>query len=135
MWLDDLVTVLTATGGWSYGTDLFYGAKAVPPLLASGFATTHLMATGGTAPDHTHNDLSTPAYEQPGAQVTFRAGKEDLAFAKAYAARNAYYPVRNQTINGTWYMWIKVLQEPFALGIDDRGQTRVAFNLLGKKKP
>jgi hypothetical protein len=34
-----------------------------------------------------------------------------------------------------FYLWIRPLQEPFDLGIDEKGRARVAFNVTTRKTP
>lgn len=134
-WLNDLVTQLQAEGVGTFNADIFASSKAVPPVLASGFATIVIIDTGGTDPEKTHNSVILPAYLRPSAQLTARADSYEAADAKARAAYAALVKVRNQFIGATWYKWINPLQEPFDGGVDDRGQIRVWFNVIGNKRP
>lgn len=134
-WLADIITVLEGASVGTFNADLFASTMADVPLLASGVPTVAVVETGGTAPDNTQNATVTPAYLQPGAQVMVRGGDYVATMAKARAAYNALFAVRNQFINSGWYVSIRPTQEPFDLGVDDRGQARVAFNVLGKKRP
>ena len=77
------------------------------------------------------NNTIYPAFLQPSAQLTFRANTYREARDMADEAYAALF-VRNRFINSGWYQWIKALQEPFDLGVDDRNQCRVAFNVVGK---
>lgn len=131
--LNDLVTQLEADALGTYGTDIFVSSKATVPKIAAG--SIHLADTGGTAPVLTHNDLLSPAYVQPSAQVTIRHNTYEGAMTKAVAVRNSLSKIRNQLLNATWYLWVKPQQEPIDLGIDDTGQTRFAFNVLARKRP
>lgn len=132
MWIDDIVKLLEDAGVGTFGTDIFASTLHSVPMLPSGEATIQIIETGGTAPENIHNEVIKPAYRQPGAQITTRAGDYVTAHNKAAAAYSALF-VRNQTINSSWYQWIKALQEPFDSGVDGRGQVMVRFNVIGKK--
>jgi hypothetical protein len=52
------------------------------------------------------------------------------------AAYNTLVKVRNQTLNGTWYLEIRGLQSvPIDLGLDENGYARVSINIVGIKRP
>jgi hypothetical protein len=130
MFLDDLVTQLEADNVGTLRVNLFRGAKTAVPMLASGAATLHLIETGGGGPEHTQNNTIFPSYLHPSAQLTARADNYDNARAMADAAYRSLVKVRNQFINSGWYRSIKPLQEPNeAMGVDDRGQVRILFNV------
>jgi hypothetical protein len=134
--LDDLASVLVGGGLGTLGTDLFLSSRAVVPALPSG-STVHIIETGGTAPHNTHNSTASPAYLQPGAQITVRANDYRVAITKARAVYESLYGIRNEFIGSGWYLWVKPLQEPFDLGVEDNGQSRVAFNVIARynKRP
>lgn len=135
-WLDDIVTVLEDAGVGVLGVNIFVGSRATVPAVVSGEVSLHVVATPGTSPEHTHNSVIVPGYVQPGAQLCARGEDLDLCYALAQDAYNACYAVRNQFINSGWYKWIRPTQEPYDLGgVDDRDQVRVAFNVLGNKRP
>lgn len=131
--LDDLAWQLEDDGVATRGTDLFLTTRASVPFLASGTAATlHIIETGGTAPQRTHNSLDAPAYLRPSAQVVARANSYEVARAMALDAYISLAAVRNQFIpsgGGSWYLEIAPLQDPFDLGLDERKQCRVAFNV------
>lgn len=129
----DLVAHYQSLNLGTYATDLFTTTKANIPVLASGLPTIQILETGGTAPDHIHNSATRPAYLQPSAQITVRATSPDTARLKAEELFYASH-VRNAFINSGWYMWIKPLQNPFDGGVDERGQARFQFNVIGKKR-
>ncbi len=134
-WLDDIATQLTAEGVAALGVDLRASTKAAVRVMASGRASLHIIATGGSSPDNTHNSVITPAYINPSAQLVSRADDYKTAETMAFAAYFALYKVRNQFINSGWYQSIKPLQEPFDGGVDERGQVKVVFNVVGKCRP
>jgi hypothetical protein len=130
-WLEDIVTQLESNGVGTYGVNIFISTKRGIPVLASGQATLQLIKTGGTAPENTQNSTETPAYSNPGCQITCRAGDWVTAYGMAEKAYLSLFKVRNQFINSGWYRSIKPLQEPFDSGVDERGQVLVRFNVLG----
>lgn len=130
MFTDDVVTILETAGVGTYGSTIFVGSKAVLPTpdSESEVAFITIVATGGAAPEGTHNSTDVPAYVRPSAQVVARASKYSLAEAKALQAYLALFKVRNQFVNGTWWRQVTMKQEPFDLGEDDNARPRVAFN-------
>lgn len=143
-WLTDIVDRLEDQGVGTFGVDIFASSTSSIPILSSGAATIQVVATGGTTPDYTHNQPTRPAFLNPAAQLTTRAGTYAEAEAKA---RDAYFAlcIRNMRLavgngvgvlsSGTFYRWIKPLQEPFDTGVDPRGQATVKFNVIGSKVP
>lgn len=130
---DDLITLIQNAAAGTLGTDLFSGLKTEVPQLPLPSATIHIVATGGTSPDETHNDVITPAYLNPGAQITCRADASQDAETKARAAWLAVR-IRNQYVNSGWYLWIKTLQEPYELQQEDTTQSRWVFNVIARRK-
>jgi hypothetical protein len=136
-WIEDCATVLEQAGvasRFSVPRTIFIGSR-VNIVVSGEEAILSLVETGGIAPERTQNLTTLPAYEHPAAQVVARANKyavaRDLA-SKAYYALGA---VRNTFINSGWYRDIKPLQEPLDLGLDYEGRARVAFNVMGAKRP
>jgi hypothetical protein len=134
-WLDDIATQLENEGVATLGVNLRASTKAAVRVLTSGAASLHIISTGGTTPDGTQNSVITPAYINPSAQIVARADDYKTAEAMAFAAYFALVKVRNQFINSGWYQSIKPLQQPFDGGVDERGQVKVVFNVLGKSRP
>lgn len=135
-WLDDLIFKLHADGVGTYGTNIFKGSKASIPVLPNGAATLQLISTGGTNPDRTHNSVIRPAYLRPTAQLTARADGYSACETMARAAFDSLVSVRNEFINSTWYQEIEPLQSEFIdLGVDEKKQNRLVFNVLGNKRP
>jgi hypothetical protein len=122
----DLVDLLTAASVGVFGTNMFYGAKAVIPPGAGPFLS--IIMTGGMPPSRIQSQIQPPAYQQPGAQVTVRgtsyAALKTMLFA-AYGALN----VRNTEINSRWYLSISPKQEPFDMDQDELGRLKFAFNV------
>ena len=133
MWDDDLVTILTNAGAGTFGTSLFVGRGADIPSGDGGY--TLIIPTGGTGPDWTQNSAG-PAYRKPGAEIIAIAKVDTVARALVELQYNALVTVRNQFINTTvWYVSIVPLNEPHDLPLDDMKRVRIAFNVLGDKRP
>jgi hypothetical protein len=122
----------------TYGTDLYTGSTAETPklpidsgtYLASG-AVIGLISTGGTNPDYTQNTTITPAYLNPGLQVTVTADDAEVADRVIDKVFYSLCKIRNRTINGNWYRWVKPLQsQPIDMGIDKRGQAKRVLNFI-----
>ena len=133
MWLEDLRTILEGDAVATWGVDLFMNSRAAVPQLV-GSATVTITETPGTAPELTQNSTIRPAYLQPAAQILARANTYGLARAKADAAYFSLAKIRNQFIDCTWYQHIKPLHEPADMGSDEKGQSCVVFNVIGKKR-
>jgi hypothetical protein len=136
MFLDDLVTILTAAGVGVANVSIFASSKATIPTGAGPYIS--VSETGGTSPDETHNAArfeNMPAYQRPNAQIFVRAASYPVARAKAEAAYSALWNVMNQKINGVWYLSISPLQEPFDFGLDDLNRACIVFNIAAVKRP
>ena len=132
MFHDDLVTQLEDDDVGTFGVNIFLHARARIPMLPLGSATCEITATGGTAPEHTQNATIYPAYLKPTCQLAFRADAPEEALEMADAAFQSVVKVRNMFIGSGWYRSVKCLQsEPIDLGVDDRGQSKFSFNVLG----
>ncbi|HMF88744.1 MAG TPA: minor capsid protein [Gemmatimonadaceae bacterium] len=127
--LDDLVWLIERAGLGTYGTDLFKGTLATVQIVGAGPFIT-LIATGGAAPEGTHNMIHLPAYVHPSAQIVVRAELYDVAETRVKALYELLYPIRNQMVNGTWWRSVTYIQsEPLDLGRDDNGRVRLSFNI------
>jgi hypothetical protein len=132
--LDEIVSVLEAADVGRAYEDLFAGSAI---KLPEGTATiTTLRETAG----YGHGGIRTQevagvTYEEPTAQLVVRARTLALAYAKARAAWDALVRVENQTVLGTWYLWILEEQMPFDMGSDTSGRTRYGFNFRACKRP
>jgi len=127
--LNDLVSVLEDDSVGEWGTDIFTGTRAILPPRTT---TLQLIETGGTAPENTQNATAAPAFLQPSAQVVARGTTRVLAEQMAYRAFISLYGIRNRFIGLNWYQKVRPLQQPGDLGLDDNGQIKYGFNVLGK---
>jgi len=94
--LEEIVKILVDAGVGVYGTSIFDTSKAVIP--EGGGPYLQIVETSGFPPERTQNDVSTPAYPQPSAQITVRATDYTVARTMARAAYNALAPIRNTDI-------------------------------------
>ena len=133
MFIDDIITLLSASGVGVSGETLFWTSGAELPAGDGPFL--NLQETGGTAPIIMHNSDTVPAYQRPSAQLVARGGDADSARLMIKNAYTALVQKRNLIINGTWYVKIDVKQEPFDLGTDEAGRVRYAFNIDAVKRP
>jgi len=131
--LSDLISLYEADSLGTFGTNIFASTNATIPRVESGAILT-LVETGGTSPENTHNSVLRPAYIQPGAQVIARSVDYQTAFDKAKAAYDSSF-ITNQMIGSTWYQKIRPTTEPADLKPDKRGNARVGFNLIAKRRP
>lgn len=131
-WLDDLKTIGVAAGIPT--ASIFKSANAQIPAGAGPF--TSLISTGGTGPERTQ-DKTGDAYRRPSAQIMARGDSYVDTVAQLQLFYNAITLVQNQLINGTWYVDIRPLQSDFIdLNPEEgTGRARVAFNVLGDRRP
>ncbi len=151
-WVTDIVAVLEGDGVGSYDVDIFIGGKKVlpkpedfpGPLLS-------IVQSPGLGQERTQNAVIVPAYQRPEAQIVARAVDYDEAEEMAWKAYYSLAKVRNQYVGsgqsfvgsgdtfagdkGTWYREIRPRQEPFELSLDGDNRVRIAFNVLGDKRP
>jgi len=132
-WTDDIGAYLVAEGVGVLATNIYISSKAPIPPGDGPFLS--IIETGGSGPDRTQNSVLQNAYENPSAQILVRGKSYVAARAKLRLAYNAFVKVRNQTINGTWYLWMRPQQEFIDLGLDETGRARVAFNVFACKRP
>jgi hypothetical protein len=131
--LDDLVVYLQAQGLGTPAVSLFNGgipedaAGSLDEVLA-------LMTHAGLPPTYIH-DKAAPDLEQPAVQVLIRGGPygDAVAQQRAQQAFVALASVHNQTLNGTFYLWVRPLQSPFKLRMDELHRPIIVFNLLCAK--
>jgi len=138
-WPEDLVAQLEAEGVGVAHTTIFISSKASSPksstiLPQSAVPQLFIMETGGSGSFRTQNDVG-DAYENPSAQILVRGGTYSSARAMLVAAYNALVKVSNQTLNGTWYLDIRGMQKFIDLGPDENNYARIAFNVIGTKRP
>jgi hypothetical protein len=91
---DDLISVLTAAGLATAGTDTFTGAiSAIPSQGAGPF--TLILRTAGYGPDQTHNN---DTYTRPAAQIITFAADDTVSQSHAYAIFHALHGIRNTSV-------------------------------------
>jgi hypothetical protein len=110
------------------GTDVSIGRKAKIP---DGDGIISIVETGGSGTTETHDRIGNP-YENPSASVTIRHTNSSSGRALAVLAWRKMN-VRNITINGVFYLWIRPVQSPFDLGVDEKARSRWTFNLNARK--
>lgn len=93
---EEIIGILVAANVGTLGTDLFISSRADIPSKGGTFLS--VIATGGMTPERTHNSVSTPAYQRPGAQIVVRGDTWEDARTMARAAYNALVGVRNIAI-------------------------------------
>jgi len=120
------------SGFATLNTNLFLGSMPTIPVGTGPFLS--IAETGGSGPDYVQNQAA-PAYVYPSAQFVARSKSYPVARAMAQSAYDAVAGIHNQTVNGTWYMFIKPAQQIFDLGLDEDERARVAFNIFCCKRP
>lgn len=131
-WPEDLMTQLAAEGVGTAAVNLFISSRAASPRSTAPMLI--IFETGGTGSMLTQNSVG-DAYEFPSAQILVRGADYAAVRAMADAAYDALTKVRNQMLNGTWYVSIRGLQKFIDMGLDENGHVRLAFNVLGTKRP
>jgi hypothetical protein len=129
-WLDDLKVVIVAAG--VPAASIYLSSSAAIPT--SGGPYLSIIETGGRPSDRTHNAAG-DAYHRPGAQLIARGPQYQQARNMLKTAYNACTVINNQQVNGTWYLAIRPLQNLNDLSPDSNGRARIAFNVLGYKRP
>jgi hypothetical protein len=121
------------TQGMPVGS-IFRGSKAVIPSGTGPYL--HLRDTGGSGPERTQNVTAAAAYQRPSMQLVAIATDSVTAEVFARQAYDALIGVRNQTLSGTWYRDLVMLQEPSdVLGVDALSRAQYSFNISGFKRP
>jgi hypothetical protein len=128
---DDIVFIFAGAGLGTPGVDLLIGPRGVIPDSGA----LSVIPSGGPGPVGTHNSTDVPAYVRPTAQIVSRAPTYVASEAKSQQAWNVLFPVRNRLVNGTWYLHILMLQDPFPLGEDENNLVRFVFNVGCEKRP
>lgn len=93
---EEIVALLVAAGVGTEGVNIFVGSKVSIPNGAGPYL--HIVETAGREPDDTHNSLTVPAYERPGAQIVVRALTRPPARTMANAAYRALNPIINTSV-------------------------------------
>ena len=111
---------------------IFLSSMTVIPTGAGPYLL--LRETGGSGPERTQNAAGA-AYQRPSLQYVAVASAYTAARTLARSFYDAVVGVRNETLSGTWYREIIMLQEPFDLGPDALNRAQVAGNLTCVKRP
>lgn len=133
-WTEELARHLQTTCGagvvGTLGTSLFYGAIPATPIDAVAvipYAGSPAVAKFGTQGVY---------LEYPRAQVRVRR-QRGQAGAALDVAQAAFLACQRDavTLQGTLYHWLRPLQSPYLLSIDDTGAVEVCFNVEAEKEP
>lgn len=126
--LDDLGTYLQTQGLGTLGTTLFRGGIPLDvPEVVMQDALVALVETPGLPPNYVHSTLG-PDWEQPVVQTLVRGGPYGYAAART-VAQNVFLAlgrIANQSLSGTWYLWVLPLQSPFLLRTDESARPILA---------
>ena len=128
--VQDLVAFLATQGHGTAATDLYQDVMPDSPD-----ACVAVLSTPGGPSD---GQFGTDAlkYERPRASIWIRAAREDVAAArtKAFAVYKDIGKIQAETVNGTFYNMLVVLQAPFHLKDDDQARPIFAFNVEAEKE-
>jgi hypothetical protein len=91
----EILAALEAAGVGARNVNMFGTSQAIIPDVDT--AVLHVRATGGTAPEGTHND-GAGAYRRPAVQVIVTALTSAASEAMAQAAYTALLGVRNREV-------------------------------------
>ena len=120
MLLDDICGYLAENEYGTEGEDLF--KSDLPESPDSAVA---IFEYRGQAPIRTSGGI---AAEQPRFQVEVRDSDYQAGRLKIEGIEQLLDGLANQTLNGTRYVWIAALDEPFLLRRDEQGRTVFACN-------
>lgn len=93
---EEIVKLLTNASVGTSASSIFVGSSASVPPGDGPYC--NITETGGTSPLRTQNEVATPAFVRPSAQLVFRAKTYAAARTMARAAYAALVGVRNTTI-------------------------------------
>lgn len=120
----DLATYYAGLGH----TSIYQGINTVLPTDDGPLIS--LVLTGGTSPDYVQNQVEA-GYRHPAARICVHAklssvGREKIEELWTKAT------IRNTTIDGTRYVSIRPLQDPYELGPDRQNRSQFAFNVIAE---
>ena len=129
-WTAELATHFQTTGGiGTLGTDLFYGYIPATPIDAVAVIP---YAGSPALPRFGQQGIY---LEYPRAQVRVRRQRGQAATALTVAEAAFRASQRdNVTLSGTLYHWLRPLQSPYLLSIDETGAVEVCFNVEAEKE-
>lgn len=132
--LDDLADHLAAhlAGSLVVGRDIVKSGFSDLPIDAAGTPAPDtqlaLHAYPGLAPDQVMGPGNPSPVVNPNVQVVARARTYVVASDLAQAAYDVLAPIVDTLINGTRYLRIEAIQEPFHIGNDQNARTLIACN-------
>ena len=128
--IQDLVVFLAANGHGTAATDLFQDVMPDGPD-----ACVAVLSTPG-GPSDGQFGTDTLKHERPRASIWARAAREDIAAArtKAFAMYKDVGKIQAESVNGTFYNMLIVLQPPFHLKDDDQVRPIYVFNVEAEKE-
>lgn len=93
---EEIAGLLVLAGVGVFGTNIFNSSNAEIPDGDGPYLS--MIETGGTSPEHTHNEIQPAAWVRPSMQITARAKKFVSARTMAYAAHDALVGIRNADV-------------------------------------
>ena len=125
---EELASVIVTNGLGTLGTDLFlHVAPNEPDDLVV------LVEYAGDDPEYIQETVDVHL-EAPRIQVGVRNTSANLARAKAEDIYRALMRIRNESIQGTRYMWCRPVDTPSLVGRDDSNRFLVTVNFRVKKE-
>lgn len=128
--IEDLIYLLESNSIGVGNVNIFATTKAAIPQGNGPYLS--IIETGGSGPDYIQNQ-ALPAYKHPTAQLTCRSVSNPSARSMLANALAVICAVRNQTVNGTWYLKIRPMQEIGDRGMDQIQRAMVGVNVMAEK--
>lgn len=125
----ELCEYLEDEGVGTVGTTIFEGE--LPAGIVNGMV---LTLYPGAPPEHALNGVAGATLEITRLQFRVRNTSEATAIANAQAAAASLSKVANQTIEGTRYRSVTVLQAPGLLYRDENNRPNYGFNIEGERE-
>jgi len=122
MLIEDLGTYLQNSGHGTLGSTLFiYQLPDEPDTCLA------LRGYEGIDPSYSHDSVL-PSFERPRLQLTARSATIETAMAMAWAAWRNLSRIKNESINGSFYLAVRPLQSPFIMERDSSNRWIAAAN-------
>ncbi|KKN61711.1 hypothetical protein LCGC14_0519270 [marine sediment metagenome] len=125
----ELAEYLEDEGVGTVGTDIFVDKQplgAVNSLL--------IVTYPGAPPEHRMDGTSDVRFTFPNVQVRVRNTDDATAVAKANAAARALGKVANQTIEGTYYRSVNLIQQPGLIERDENDRMIQGFSAQAERQ-
>ena len=123
----DMAEYLESQGVVTIGTDFFVGE--LPAGVGNGGVITQYP---GGEPELTCGSTGITV-DMPRFQIRFRHATEATAISKAESAATELAKIKNQTVNGTRYRSVTVLQTPGLLYRDENNKPNYGFNVSAER--